>query len=206
MQLLPRASGERSSRDKAISHGRETKPHVLLLTGVPGIGKTTVIRQVAVQLHAKRLRGFYTEEIREAGERRGFRLVSFEGKERVIAHVAFPKRQRVGKYGVDVAAVDDAASLLLLDPTAQVYVVDEIGKMECLSACFVTTMRALLASQTPVVATVGLRGGGFIAEVKRSRACLLWEVTHANRDDLPSRIVAWLEAMETNCCGDKSSS
>ena len=167
---------------------------MLLLTGAPGIGKTTVIRRVAAEFGAIRLRGFYTEEIREDGERRGFRLVTFEGEECVIAHVAFPKGHRVGKYGVDVAAVDAAASLLAPDPAVQVFLVDEIGKMECLSERFVAAMRALLKGQSPVVAAVGLSGRGFIAEVKRLEACLLWEVTHANRDELPPRIVAWLAA------------
>ena len=156
------------------------------------MGKTTVIRRVAAQLEGKRLRGFYTEEIREGGERRGFRLVNFDGKESVIAHVAFPKTQHVGKYGVDVTALDEAASLLAPNPAAQVYLVDEIGKMECLSERFVAALRGLLAGQTPVVAAVGLRGGGFIAEVKWSKECLVWEVTLANRDELASRVVSWL--------------
>jgi len=170
-----------------------TRPHVLLLTGAPGSGKTTVIHRVATQLTATRLlRGFFTEEIREGGQRRGFRLVNFEGAARVIAHVDFPRRHSIGKYGVDLAAVDDAASLLAPDPAAQLFLVDEIGKMECLSEHFVAAVRRLLAGRTPVVATVGLHGGGFIAEVKRLPACLLWEVTPDNRDDLPSRVVAWL--------------
>jgi nucleoside-triphosphatase THEP1 len=46
------------------------RPHVLLITGTPGIGKTTVIRRVAEGVKAEGLRGFYTEEIRESGERR----------------------------------------------------------------------------------------------------------------------------------------
>ncbi len=192
MQRSPSARRKLVRRDKATHHRREAEPHVLLLTGAPGIGKTTVIRRLAAKLETKRLGGFYTEEIREGGERRGFRLVSLEGKERVIADVAFSKSHRVGKYGVDVAAVDDAASLLAPDPAVQVFLVDEIGKMECLSECFITAMRALLVGQTPVVATVGLSGRGFIAEIKRLKECLLWEVTHANRDELPSRIVAWL--------------
>jgi nucleoside-triphosphatase len=75
---------------------------VLLLTGAPGIGKTTVIGRVAERLKGKKLGGFYTEEIRDGGERRGFQLVGFDGTERVIAHIGFPKTHRVGKYGVDV--------------------------------------------------------------------------------------------------------
>ncbi len=66
--------------------------------------------------------------------------------------------------------------------------------MECLSARFVAAVRALLARPTPVVATIALRGGGFIAEVKRAPACRLWDVTAANREALPARIVDWLAA------------
>ena len=87
----------RTSRigERMMSENRENRPHVLLLTGTPGIGKTTVIRRAADRLKDKGLRGFYTEEIREKGERRGFRLVSFEGTTQTIAHVDFPKRHRV---------------------------------------------------------------------------------------------------------------
>jgi nucleoside-triphosphatase len=98
----------------------------------------------------------------------------------------------VGKYGVDVQAIHDAVPLLLPDPDARVYLVDEIGKMECLSERFVAAMRTLIAGRTPIVATIGARGGGFIAEVKRRRECELWEITHANRDHMPARILAWL--------------
>jgi nucleoside-triphosphatase len=175
-----------------MSKSRESKPHVLLITGAPGIGKTTVIRRTVDGLTDEGLRGFYTEEIREKGERRGFRLVSFDGTAHIIAHVDFPKSHRVGKYGVDVQTLDDAARLLRPDFGARVYLVDEIGKMECLSERFVAAMRVLISSDLPIVATIGARGDGFIAEVKRMPACELWEVTHANRDDLPARILAWL--------------
>jgi nucleoside-triphosphatase len=175
-------------------------PHILLLTGTPGIGKTTVIRRAADRLGDKGLRGFYTEEVREKGERRGFRLVSFDGTTHIIAHVEFPKTHRVGKYGVDIEALDNAAALLRSDAKARLYLVDEIGKMECLSERFVAAMRVLISSVIPIVATVGVRGGGFIAEVKRMPARELWQVTHANRDDLPARILTWLaERIQPDC-------
>jgi nucleoside-triphosphatase len=148
---------------------------------------------VANLLEHRRLRGFYTEEIRKRGERRGFRLVGFDGTTRVIADVDFPKSHRVGKYGVDVDAIGEAAATLLQpDSAAYVYLVDEIGKMECLSESFVAVMRVLVAGRTPVVATVGARDGGFIAEVKRRPECELWEITYANRDEMPPRIRAWI--------------
>ena len=175
-----------------MAEHRNHQRHVLLITGTPGIGKTTVIRRTVDRLKQKGLRGFYTEEIREDGERRGFRLVSFDDAAHVIAHVDFPKRNRVGKYGVDVRVLDDAAALLRPDPAARVYLVDEIGNMECLSERFIAAVRILLSGHTPMVATIGARGGGFIAEVKRRPECELWEVTHINRDELPARILAWL--------------
>jgi nucleoside-triphosphatase len=171
-------------------------PRLLLITGPPGVGKTTVIRRVADRLDPGGRRGFYAEEIRASGARRGFRLVGFDGTRRVVADVDFPKRHRVGKYGVDVAALDAAAALLRPDPGARVYLIDEIGKMECLSAQLVAAMRTLLAGGIPVVATVGARGGGFIAEIKQRPGRELWDVTRDNRDTLPARVLAWLAARE----------
>ena len=167
----------------------------MLLTGSPGIGKTTVIRRVAERIKGRRLGGFYTEEIREAGERRGFRLAGFDGTETVIAHVGFAKRYRVGKYGVDVDAIDSAVSLLCLNVGTDCYLVDEIGKMECLSDRFVEAMRTLLNGPAPMIATVALRGSGFVAEAKDSEGVTMWRVTQQNRDELPEGALRWLEAV-----------
>jgi nucleoside-triphosphatase len=166
---------------------------VLLITGMPGVGKTTVIRRVAERLQGARVGGFYTEEQREAGQRTGFRLVDFEGRVLTFAHVGF-SGPRVSKYGVDVAALDARAEALLA-PHADVavYLVDEIGKMECLSPRFVAAMRHLLVSGSRVVATVAKKGEGLIDDAKRWPGATLWEVSHDNRDRLPDEIIAWLE-------------
>ena len=168
----------------------------LLLTGRPGAGKTTVIKTVASALAGRRrLGGFYTEEVRGSAGREGFRLVTFDGRRRLLAPVSFDARAgRVGKYGVDVAVLDQMAAIVLkVTRAVDLYLVDEIGKMECLSSAFVTAMRALLDAPAPVVTTVAQRGGGFIVEVKARPDALVWEVTSANRDALPKRILTWLE-------------
>ena len=67
-------------------------------------------------------------------------------------------------------------------------IIDEIGKMECFSPPFVDAVRGLLDGSTPVTATVAVSGGGFIAEAKGRPDVELWEVTAANRDDLPQRL------------------
>jgi hypothetical protein len=43
------------------------------------------------------------------------------------------------------------------------------------------------------VATVALRGGGFIAEVKKRADVQVVEVTQAKRQDLPGQIAAWVK-------------
>ena len=169
--------------------------HILLLTGSPGIGKTTLLCKVASQLQQYRLGGFYTEEIRQAGQRQGFRLVTFRGEKGIIAHVKFDHRYRVSKYGVDTATIDRfAESELALIEAVDVYLIDEIGKMECFSSTFVDKIELLLNSNKPVIATVAIKGRGLIAKAKRWRRSELWELTHTNRDTLITQLVEWLEA------------
>jgi len=166
--------------------------HVLLLTGAPGVGKTTLLRRVAEKVPAQ-LRGFTTEEIRTQGRRVGFRIVPLHGPGAVMAHIDLRSRARVGRYGVDVGAIDAVAeTALALDPDVSVYLVDEIGKMECFSLRFVAAMRRLLDSDKRIVASIARKGTGFIAEVKRRPDVELWEVTAGNRDALVDPILGWM--------------
>ena len=158
------------------------------------MGKTTVIRRVVETLQGKPLGGFYTEEVREHGRRRGFRAVTFDGWRRIIADRDHPGPARVGRYGVDVAAIDALVARSLTVPAeVEAFLIDEVGRMECHSAEFVSAMRRLLGSSTPMVITVAERGGGFIAEVRGHRGTELWTVTHQNRDALPRRVLRWLD-------------
>lgn len=170
---------------------------VLLLTGRPGVGKTTVLRAVARRLAGRRLAGFYTEEIRADGRRLGFRAVPFVGPPRDMARIDFPGPARVSRYGVDVGVIE-ALARDALDPSrpADLCLIDEIGKMECLAPGFVAAVRAWLDGGRPVIATVARAGGGLIAEVKARPGALLWEVTAANRDALPDRVLTWLRQAE----------
>ena len=153
-----------------------------------------MIRAVAAALPRAQIAGFLTEEIRVRGERRGFALVTFDGRRSTLAHVEHAGPPRVGKYGVAVDMLDALAHFALaVRRGVRLYLVDEIGKMECLSPTFVDATRALLDAGVPLVATVGQRGGGFIDEVKRRRDATFWEITRANRDAMPARVREWIQ-------------
>ena len=110
---------------------------VYLLTGIPGAGKTSLIKQVVAGMRG-RAGGFYTEEIRTTGVRQGFRLVTLDGKDVTLSHVNLHSQYRVGKYGVDIDSLDRIGVPALHQAARQSHlvVIDEIGKMELLSASF----------------------------------------------------------------------
>lgn len=167
----------------------------LLLTGIPGVGKTTVIRRVFEDLRDRRVRGFITDEIRQEGKRLGFRITSLDGESGTLSHVQGRGGPRVGRYVVNLDALRRiAAHALAVDPRVDAFLVDEVGKMECFSSEFVEAMEHLLQSAIPLVTTVALKGEGFIRRVKKRGDVDLWEVTRANRNEMPRRVRGWLEA------------
>ena len=166
---------------------------VLLLTGQPGVGKTTVIRALQTLLGGWRMAGFTTEEIRQGDRRMGFQGRTVDGRVVLIAHREFLGSQRVGAYGVDVSAIDRLAPSLTPRNGIDAYLIDEIGRMECMSKAFDAAVRQLLAVPVRVVATVSAPGAGLVADVKNHPRAQLWEVTPGNRSALPAEIVAWLQ-------------
>lgn len=166
----------------------------LLITGLPGTGKTTLLMELARRFTRFTPAGFYTEEVREGGQRRGFRLKSLEGLEGRLADVTIKGAHRVGRYGVDVEGFERFLTALdLPSHPAQLIFIDEIGKMECLSPRFIRLAQELLDSKKTVLATVARKGEGLIGEVKRRLDCYMVEVTVANRRALLNDLSSWLE-------------
>jgi nucleoside-triphosphatase len=74
------------------------------------------------------------------------------------------------------------------------FVVDEIGKMEMFSTKFVDRMKQISASSdVPCLATVSQKGTGFIQDVKKSGK--LFNLTKSNRDDMVDVILAEIEKL-----------
>ncbi|MBE9546862.1 MAG: NTPase [Proteobacteria bacterium] len=162
----------------------------IFITGLPGVGKTTLIQKVLSQIPSDiSCSGFFTNELRESGIRVGFGITTLTGQKGILSHKNFRTKQRVGRYGVDVAGFENLILPLLHSERTRIYVIDEIGKMECFSKKFCQKMAELLDSDTPVFGSIALKGKGFIREVKSRSDVEIVEVTPKNRDGLVTTLV-----------------
>lgn len=169
--------------------------NVCLLTGSPGTGKTTVIRQAIARSKAK-AGGFYTEEIRSGGTRLGFRIVTLDGQNAILAHVDSHSRYRVSKYGVDVQNLDNvgvAAINRAIDEN-DLIVIDEIGKMELFSTRFREAVLKAIDSGKKVLGTIMLSPHPFADDIKRHPNVKLIELTRTNHDRVLKEILDFIRS------------
>ncbi|XP_053690138.1 cancer-related nucleoside-triphosphatase homolog [Sabethes cyaneus] len=177
--------------------------HVILVTGMPGVGKTTIMRSVSLELKKRGMQfdGFYTEEVRAAnGERTGFDIVTFDGKQAPLARVSeslpnYPARYRVGKYSVCVSEFESLALPALNASTANLLLLDEIGKMELKSKAFETRLAQLTARLTRgdnlfLLATIPLKAVlPIVEQLKAIPKTMLFHVTFSNRNKMVMEIL-----------------
>jgi len=168
-----------------------SKPAKILLTGLPGCGKTTAVMKIIANLDPGKVAGCYTQEIREENSRKGFRWKRLDGPEGILAHIDIKSPFKVGKYRVDVAGFEKSVVPVLdFDRTdTELFVIDEIGKMECMSEKFVAAIRRLFESEKSVLATIAQKGSGFISEIKNHPGAKHFFLTHQNHDKIIAEIL-----------------
>lgn len=168
----------------------------LLLTGRPGIGKTTVIKKI-LSLLPFSAGGFFTGEIREGGERKGFKITTLDGKEGVLAHVNIKSPYRVSRYGVDIKALESIAVPAIYEEIDKknLIVIDEIGKMEMFSGKFRKAVLEALDSKKVVLATITGKPHPFADKIKQREDVVLIRLTLDNRDRAPQKIAGQISAI-----------
>lgn len=162
----------------------------ILITGPPRTGKTTLIIKLSESLKEFHPVGFYTLEIKEKGIRKGFKLISPDGREGLLSHVDIKSPYRVGKYRVDIRGFEDFLdSISFLASGNPLVIVDEIGRMELFSERFRRLIMEILGSQKLLIATIALKGNELIAEIKKRKDVKLFEITRGNRESLFSEVL-----------------
>jgi nucleoside-triphosphatase len=158
-----------------------------LVTGEPGIGKTTLIRQVVSTMRL-RAAGFYTEDLRAAGVREGFRIVTLDGEIALLASSGLPGAVTGSKYGVDLLELErvGVAALQRAKQRGHVMVVDEIGRMQLYSRPFRQTIFDALRSGHPLLGTVMSGRNPYAERIRTHKSVELLTLTEENRMEILS--------------------
>ena len=167
---------------------------VLLLTGKPGTGKTVLIKEAIARAKIE-AGGFYTEEIRTGGVRQGFRIITLQGQDAILAHVGITSPYQISKYKVDVDSLNRVGISALRQALkdGDLVVIDEIGKMELLSPQFREAVLQAINSGKKVIGTIMLSPNPFADDIKRHPDVKLLLVTRANHGQILKEIIDWLE-------------
>lgn len=167
----------------------------IVITGRPGTGKTTLIKEINKYLRKSGVKtiGFYTEEIREGGERLGFKIRSLDGKEGILAHRSFVTPKRVGKYGVNIEILEEIVREYMPPIKDVVYIIDEIGKMELFSSLFKDFIKSIVEGNYLFIATATISKIPFVDWIKSNPHVQLLELTKLNRKELLTFIINKIE-------------
>jgi nucleoside-triphosphatase len=86
--------------------------------------------------------------------------------------------------------------MLSLIPTKpdEIFVIDEIGKMECLSPLFRQTLITVLDTKHQVIGSIAQKGDRFIQKIKERNDIMLIDVSEKNRDNLADSLITTMSS------------
>ncbi|RLE66632.1 MAG: hypothetical protein DRJ47_02135 [Thermoprotei archaeon] len=174
----------------------------ILLTGRPGIGKTTALLKIIEECKKMGLKigGMVTKEVREGPSRTGFELIDIAtGKKGILASIYILEGPRVGKYRVDLRSLSELGSMSIKNAVlhADIVFIDEIGPMELFSREFQEAVLYAFESRKPLVGTVHRKAKNF----KFTRFILdkykpqIIELSYENRNKVPLLVVNYIKTL-----------
>ncbi len=170
-----------------------TSKRFVVITGRPGIGKTTLVKRVLERLVSDGISvvGFYCPEVRVGGRRIGFRIESLDGRvSGWLAKINGCDGPAVGRYTTCREAEKVAEEALRGLVRADLVVIDEIGPMELRLPRIRRIILDVVKSGKPgiFVAHYRLRDPEILPVLKTKG--YWFEVTLENRDRLVDEVYA----------------
>ncbi len=160
---------------------------LFIITGRPGIGKSTVCRKVIDLLREQgfKIGGVICPEVRVGRSRIGFKIIDLmSNKEGWLAHINFNTGIKVGRYHVNlndlesigISAINNAIN------QADVIVIDEIGPMELKSMRFKEMIFKAFNCEKPIISVVHWKLSRWLISATKHLEVKVYEVTFSNRN------------------------
>jgi nucleoside-triphosphatase len=167
---------------------------ILILTGAPGVGKTTLLTKTVDALKTKGVKvgGMITREVRENNVRVGFEILNLtNNKHGWLAHVNGQGSPQIGKYHVNLNDLDNvgAAAITQALEKSDVIAIDEIGPMELFSPKFKQAVTQALEGKKLILTVVhGKAKDPIVTQIKRRVDAEIFNVTFSNRENLTEQL------------------
>lgn len=164
--------------------------NIILFSGEPRIGKTTIIKKIIQMVGECNCIGFYTEEVRNDFDRIGFDCVSLDGKRQRIADVNLQGDIRIGRYGINVKAFEEFALQTISNYSNRnkIIIIDEIGPIQLLSTKFKQEIGNILSGNNCVIGTIFYDKHPDIDVIKKLPGIKVYLITSENKNTILENI------------------
>jgi len=160
-------------------------PQNVFIAGAPGIGKTRLIYRLYRDLSPLLIRGFHKEAIHENEVLKGYRISTFNFEELILAHVHIEGPELYGNFGLNLDGFKKIISTQLdISGHVELFLMDEVGPMECTSEEFRHKFIEILDSEIPVIASLASIDILGVLKIKNRKDISLLKMTHRNRDSM----------------------
>ena len=160
---------------------------IIILTGAPGVGKSTAVLRTARALKDRGLKvgGIVSREQRSNNIRIGFEFIDLMTNDtNVLASIA-GNGPKVGKYFINLAGCSFAAERLIVAvKNSDVIICDEIGPMELKSREFTDSVKKLLEVCKKVIVVVHQKMHHPLIEQFKKKSSLIIDLNLGNRENL----------------------
>lgn len=172
---------------------------ILLLTGNPGIGKTTILLRIVEALKAKgfSVGGMISREACKNGTRVGFEILDLSFNARGwLAHINQKTGPQVGKYRVNLEDLNNVGVNAILKAVrdCDVVAIDEIGPMELFSKKFKQAVKDAVETGKLVIGVIHWKAKDKLIDgIKAREDTEIFMVTYENRGKLHQLVLEKIE-------------